>query len=83
MGLFDQSADEAQQFLLLWPTLACGEEGADVDLAPPATRRLIGFMLDEHLPGLDLSGELPAIAIGTLVEGSRLDPHARSPACYR
>src|SRR3954462_12433819 len=36
----------------------------------------VGFMPDEHLPGLAVTGEKPSIAVGTVIQLSPLSGHA-------
>jgi hypothetical protein len=52
------------------------KNGADLDFGHPSTRRQVGFVLDEHTLGLGITGELPPIVVGALVEGSCLNAQA-------
>src|SRR4051812_26599860 len=75
-GILDQRSDQPQQLLVFWPASTVSEKRSDFDLRAFAPGCRIGIVHDEHLPGLNVAGEVPAVSIGTLIKLSGLNGHA-------
>jgi hypothetical protein len=73
----NQRCNQTQEFLLLWSATGPNEKGADLNIGHLPARRKIGLVPHESPAAIGIDGEQPPIAVGTDVNGSGPNGHAK------
>ena len=80
-AVLNQRSDQPQQLLLFWAVASLHKKGPDVDVGSFAARSDIGFVSDEYSAGRSVTGETPAVSVGTLINLSNMNIDAECSWC--
>jgi hypothetical protein len=73
----NQRSNQAQEFLLFWSVPSCDEKGSNLNIGALSTGGEIRFMSDEHPIGIRIAGQQPPVPVGTAINLSGPNGHAK------